>query len=138
MQNTLRDKFISAFEKDKKYIQSWLVSWDYQKQLKKRKYAYDNLLNDFFTFTGKEDLPRWMNWFEKDYPDYTQSAEVEKLALKSLENERTIFQKLGLSFNEEHYLNRIGLHNAHDFFLPQSYPVASRYKIKNVLDFVNR
>ena len=47
MQN-IRDKFISAFEKDKDKIKNWLVSWDYQKQLKKRKYAYDNLLNDFF------------------------------------------------------------------------------------------
>ena len=135
MPNTVRDKFIAAFEKDKNRIQSWLVSWDYQKQLKKRKYAYDNLLNDFFTFTGKEDLPRWMNWFDKDYPDYTQSAEVEILAQKSLENEKKIFQKLGLPFSEENYLMRVGLHNAHDFFLPQSYPVASRYQIKNVLDF---
>ena len=135
MQNTIRDKFITAFEKDKNRIQSWLVSWDYQKQLKKRKYAYDNLLNDFFTFSGKEDLPRWMNWFEKDYPDYTQSTEVEKLVRISLENEKKIFQKLEIPFSEENYLKRIGLHNAHDFFLPQSYPIATRYKIKNVLDF---
>ena len=134
MQN-IRDKFISAFEKDRDKIKNWLVSWDYQKQLKKRKYAYDNLLNDFFTFSGKEDLPKWMNWFDKDYPDYTQSKEVEALALKSLENEKKIFEKLGLPFNQENYLNRIGLHNAHDYFLPQSYPLAQRYKINNVLDF---
>lgn len=135
MPNTIRDKFISAFEKDKSYMHNWLVSWDYQKQLKKRKYAYDNLLDDFFTFSGKEDLPRWMNWFEKDYPDYTQSPEIEKLSLKSLENERKIFKQLELPFDETNYLKRVGLHNAHDFFLPQSYPVAARYKIKNVLDF---
>ncbi len=135
MSNQLRDKFIAAFEKDQPFIKSWLVSWDYQKQLKKRKYAYNNLLNDFFTFTGKEDLPRWMNWFDKDYPDYTQSPEIEKLAQKSLEIERKIFLKLSLPFAESNYLKRVGINNAHDFFLPQSYPMASRYSIKNVLDF---
>ena len=70
MPKTIRDKFISAFEKDKSYMHNWLVSWDYQKQLKKRKYAYDNLLDDFFTFSGKEDLPRWMNWFETKFEEF--------------------------------------------------------------------
>ncbi len=135
MSQQLRDKFIAAFEKDKHRIQNWLVSWDYQKQLKKRKYNYDNLLNDFFTFSGKEDLPRWMNWFEKDYPDYIHNEEIQKLAAKSLENEREIFKKLDLTLNELNYDKRVGLHNAHDFFIPQSYPVAARYQINNVLDF---
>ncbi|MBL0048722.1 MAG: methyltransferase domain-containing protein [Bacteroidetes bacterium] len=135
MPNQLRDKFIAAFERDKSRIQSWLVSWDYQKQLKNRKYTYDNLLNDFFTFSGKEDLPRWMNWFDKDFPDYTNSTEIEKLALKSFENEKQIFQNLGIPFTDQNYLKRVGVNNAHDFFIPQSYPRAARYKIKNVLDF---
>lgn len=135
MQQSIRDRFIEAFEKDRSYIHNWLVSWDYQKQLKKRKYNYEKLLDDFFTFTGKEDIPRWMNWFDKDYPDYIQNEEIAKLSAISLKNEQEIFRKLGLELNDFNYDKRVGLHNAHDFFIPQSYPLAPRYKIRNVLDF---
>ena len=42
---------------------------------------------------------------------------------------------MGLDYDFSDYHLNVGLNNAHDFYIPQMYPVQERYKIKNVLDF---
>lgn len=136
-QTNISELFQKAFSADKaKYIKKWLISWEYQDIRIKRKISYDSELpQNFYAFKGTEDLIKWMNWFEADYPDYFKNQQLSDLINKSEDNDKKIFSKLNLPFNFVNYDKRIGLHNAHDFMIPHLYPVPERYKIKRVLDF---
>ncbi len=137
MSHPISDKFFSAFEKDKsRYVKKWLVSWDYQEIRKKRGVKYqEDLPEDFFTFRGKEDLTKWMNWFQMDYPDYLPSSLVLPLIDKSKDKDEIILQKLALDYDFSNYNKRVGINNAHDFIFPQMYPAPERNRIRNVIDF---
>ncbi len=130
------DLFKDSYAKDKKYIKKWLVSWAYQikRNQKNQKYE-DTLPDDFYKFQGKQDLVKWMKWFLPKYPDYIGTEHLQNLINASLENDKKIIKELELDYDFSDYHLNIGLNNAHDFYIPQMYPVQERYKIKNVLDF---
>lgn len=133
----IEERFFEVFASDRdKFIQKWLVSWDYQEKRKKRKHAYQEAIaDDFFSFNGKADLVKWMNWFEKDYPDYLPETLTQPLVQKSLANDQKIFRDLGLQSDWVNYEKRIGLNNAHDSLFPQLYPVPDYAENRVVLDF---
>ncbi len=138
MEQDIQKKFLEVFNTDKpKFIRNWLVSWDYQVKRKKRGIKYDESLpSDFFEYNGPDDLVKWMNWFASDYTNYIPENLINPLIEQSLENDKKILSKLGLTYDfGDFYKNRIGLNNAHDFLIPSIYPVPERYRIKNILDF---
>src|ERR1700739_257642 len=137
MEPDIQSKFLEVFNRDKpEYIRSWLVAWDYQVKRKKRNVQYDpGLPSDFFSYHGPEDLVKWMNWFNFDFNNYLPESSINPLIEQSLANDKKILAKLNLDYDFTTYSKRVGLNNAHDFFIPTMYPVPERYKIKNVLDF---
>lgn len=137
MAEAVEQKFLSVLEKDRsQFIRKWMIAWDYQLTRKKRGLKYDSdLPEDFFSYAGKEDLVKWMNWFKTDYPDYFPSSLTEGLVKTSLENDRQILGALHLSYDFQNYNKRVGVNNAHDFLFPNLYPAPERSAIKNVIDF---
>jgi SAM-dependent methyltransferase len=134
--DTFEKKFTDSIQRDSAYIKSWLVAWDYQVKLKKRKVGYDgDKPSDFFSYNGPSDLLKWMNWFHPVYPDYFPGELTEPLVAESRRNDQRIAEAAGLAFDFPNYGKNIGLNNAHDFLFPQLYPVPERFKIKNVIDF---
>jgi SAM-dependent methyltransferase len=129
--------FVQAREKDKeRFIRKWLVTWQYQEIRKKRNIRYDEeIISDFFDFKGPEELVKWMNWFTSSYPDYIRTPELGKLVAQSRATDQRLLQQLNLDYDFSRYDDRAGVNNAHDFLLPQAYPVPERYRIRNVLDF---
>lgn len=73
--------------------------------------------------------------FMEKYTDYLPSALTQPLVDQSLENDKQILSKLSLNFDYKNYRQNIGINNAHDFILPNLYPVPERYRIRNVIDF---
>jgi len=137
MPEALEQKFLSVLEKDRSaFTRKWMIEWDYQKIRNKRGVQYDESLpQDFFSYKGKEDMVKWMNWFSASYPDYFPSELIKPLIESSIEVDKKILQNLGLDFNFSNYHKNIGLNNAHDFLFPNLYPVPERNKVKNVIDF---
>ncbi len=136
MTNPFSKRFAEIFEKDSRFIKSWLVAWDYQLGRNKRKLKYsEELPSDFYAFNGAGDLPKWMRWFMEKYTDYLPEELTKPLVDLSLENDKQIFQKLGLEFDFPNYRQNIGINNAHDYLLPTLYPVPERNRIRNVIDF---
>ena len=134
--DNIYDLFTKSYLKDKAYIKKWIISWDYQTKRNKRNQKYNNdLPEDFFNYKGKEDILKWMKWALPVYPDYVGSEYLQKHIDFSLENDKRIINELGLEYDFSNYHLNIGLNNAHDFFIPQMYPVPEKNKIKNVLDF---
>lgn len=128
--------FTERLSNDSQYIKKWLVSWDYQIKRNKRNRKYDNELpDDFYKFGGPQDLIKWMKWFLPEYPDYIKTEQLHNLIDESRKNDQRILKEIGLDHDFSDYHLNVGLNNAHDFFIPQMYPVQERYKIKNVLDF---
>jgi SAM-dependent methyltransferase len=129
-------KFQLAFEKDKPYIESWLVAWDYQNKRKKQKSAYQNEQpSDFFTYNGPADLTKWMRWFSPKYTNYLPDLLCTPLMRQSLETDKKILSGLGLQYDFSTYQDNVGINNVHDYLFPNLYPVPERYKIRNVIDF---
>lgn len=124
-------------EKDRsRFIQKWMIAWDYQQIRKKRGLKYDSTLpEDFFLYGGKADLVKWMNWFRADFPDYFPSSLTSGLLRTSRENDQKIIGELALSYDFTNYDRRVGINNVHDFIFPNLYPVPERNTIKNVIDF---
>ncbi|MGL4598105.1 MAG: class I SAM-dependent methyltransferase [Bacteroidia bacterium] len=136
LSSILESRFYEVLSKDKRFAPSWLVDWNYQKILKKRKVQYeDGVVSDFFEFKGQEELVRWMNWFTSDYPDYMKTPEVLSLIEKSRKNDQRVLESFDLNYDFSNYDLRVGINNAHDFLLPQIYPVPERNRIHTVLDF---
>jgi len=137
MAESLEQKFLSVLENDRsKFISKWMIAWDYQQIRRKRGLKYNNELpEDFFSYGGKDDLVKWMNWFHFDFPDYFPASLTEDLITASLENNKNIFKKLNLTSDFSNYDKRVGINNAHDFLIPNLYPVPEKNKIKNVIDF---
>lgn len=137
MSTTAFDKqFLEVFKNDSSYIKSWLVAWDYQVKRKKRKASYNGEQpSDFFSYAGPQDLVKWMKWFNPVYPNCYDTAITQPLIDESLVNDKKIISSLGLDYDFSNYHQNVGINNAHDFMLPQCYPVPERYKIKTVLDF---
>jgi len=130
------DLFIECYKHDKAYIKTWITAWDYQVKRNKRNQKYNNdLPDDFFNYNGKEDILKWMKWALPVYPDYIGPDNLQKFITESFENDKRVIKEIGLDYDFSDYHLNIGLNNAHDFFIPQMYPVQERYKIKNVLDF---
>ncbi|MBL7891061.1 MAG: methyltransferase domain-containing protein [Bacteroidia bacterium] len=136
MATTFDKQFFEIFEKDKAFIKSWLVAWDYQLKRKKRNVKYaEGQLSDFFSYNGPEDLTKWMRWFSPVYPSYFSKTLTQPLSEESLENDRRILSGLNLNYDFSSYHNNVGLNNAHDLLIPQLYPVPERNQIKTILDF---
>ncbi|MDQ3111273.1 MAG: class I SAM-dependent methyltransferase [Bacteroidota bacterium] len=135
--DTISAQFLKIREKDKdQFIKDWLVTWEYQEIRKKRKIGYDDeIITDFFEFNSAEELVKWMNWFGDSYPDYIGTEKVKELIAKSRKTDEQILSKLGQQYDMTRYDHRIGMNNAHDFLLPQIYPVPERNRIHTVLDF---
>lgn len=132
----LQQRFNDALSRDRGRAPEWMTRWDYQEGLKKRKRMYeDGVVSDFFTFGGAPDLLKWMSWFRTDYPDYINDDRITKLVDASRANDERITRSLGLELDTSVYDKRVGLNNAHDHLLPQSYPVPERARIRTVLDF---
>lgn len=137
MEKTLQD-FLHALDRDNaKYIKKWMLAWNYQLKRKKTNKRYEEgIISDFFDYKGKEDLVKWMNWFGKEpYKNYINPDILNDLIKKSHETDEAILSKLGLTYDFNVYDGTVGLNNAHDFFIPQMYPVPERNKIKTVVDF---
>ena len=76
----LEKRFHAALKRDVKRAPDWMVRWDYQRTLKRRKRTYeDGVVSDFFTFGGAEDLLKWMHWFRTDYPDFIRDERIAGL-----------------------------------------------------------
>ncbi len=132
---TIQRAFETALNQDKQFIKPFMASWDYQNKRKKRNVRYnEELPQDFFRFSDPDEIVKWMNWFSGEYPSYFDPAITNPLVSQSLVNDSEIFRKLNLVHKFETYEN-IGLNNAHDFFIPQSYPVPAEFEIKTVVDF---
>lgn len=131
----LTEQFYRILEQDRKYQQNWLITWQYQEKRKKRNVSYTDGPKDFSTFTSITELVDWFKWFHSDYPDYLGSSLVDPLIEKSEKTDREALSVLGLNLDFSFYRKNIGINNAHDFLLPQLYPVPGRYKIGRVLDF---
>ncbi len=136
MAHPFQQKFESVLERDKsKYVKPFIISWDYQAKRKKRGVKYSNgLPEDFYTFNGAQDIVKWMNWFSGEYPSFYKDELINPLIEKSKQNDIAILKNLGIDYDFNQYKN-VGLNNAHDFFIPQSYPVPKEFEIKTVLDF---
>lgn len=133
--SNIRKHFEAALAADKSYLRSFLTSWDYQVKLKKRGVKYqDELPQEFFEFSESEEILKWMNWFTGDYPNFMNTALTDPLMEASLRNDRAIMEALKLPTELSNYYN-VGLNNAHDFLLPQLYPVPEEFGIRTVLDF---
>lgn len=132
----LEARFNEALIKDRARAPEWMTRWDYQAGLRKRKRTYeDGMVGDFFTFGGAGDLVKWMSWFRSDYPDYINDERMARLVNASRANDERITKALGLNLQGSIYDKRVGLNNAHDHLLPQSYPVPERARIRTLLDF---
>jgi hypothetical protein len=135
-EDNFQKKFEALIERDrKKYIKPFMLSWDYQIKRKRIGMRYSSdLPNDFYKFNNKYEIINWINWFNGEYPNYIDDEKFDDLIKKSIAHDRQIMANYKLEINENLY-KKIGLNNAHDFFIPQSYPVPQEFKIKNVLDF---
>ncbi len=136
MRHPFQNKFESVLEKDRsKYVKPYVVEWDYQKKRKKRGVKYESdLPEDFYTYKGPQEIVGWMNWFKGEYPSFYKKEVIDPLYEQSLQNVKAILKKLDVIYDFANYKN-VGLNNAHDFFIPQSYPVPAEFEIKTVLDF---
>jgi SAM-dependent methyltransferase len=131
----LQQRFNDALARDRQRAPEWMARWDHREGLKKRKRTYeDGVVSDFFTFGGAPDLWKWMSWFLTDYPDYIKDQRMMKLVSASRANDERITRSLGLELDKAVYDKRVGLNNAHDHLLPQSYPMPERVRIRTVLD----
>lgn len=130
------NKFKTALENDKaKYVKSFIIAWDYQIKRKKRKLKYStDLPEDFYSFTGTKEIVNWMNWFKGKYPSFFKAELINPLVEQSKQNDAEILKKLDIAYDFNEYQN-VGYNNAHDFFIPQSYPIPEEFVINTVLDF---
>jgi SAM-dependent methyltransferase len=127
--------FEASLAADRSFIRPFMASWDYQVKRRKRGVSYqDELPQDFFRFGDPDEIVNWMNWFSGEYPDFIAPSFISPLEEQSLEYDRELLQKLGVAYDFDQYKN-VGLNNAHDFFIPQSYPIPQEHAIRNVLDF---
>jgi SAM-dependent methyltransferase len=134
----LQEVFLKTLEKDRaKHIKPWMVDWSYQKKRSRGNAKYEEgVINEFFAFNGKDDLVKWMNWFNPHYANYLPESLTQPLVEKSKELDKKILAKYGLSYDfETKYDDRIGINNAHDYLFPNLYPSPARNQIKTVLDF---
>jgi SAM-dependent methyltransferase len=131
------ESFKTSFERDKsKFINNWLVKWDYQVKRKKRKVAIEKgEPENFFIYNGPNDLAEWFNWLKEPSPDYLGNDSIDPLIKLSFSNDKKVIENLDLKVNLGIYRGNIGTRNAHDFLFPNLYPNPSRFKIKNILDF---
>lgn len=133
--NQIKQAFETAINRDRSYLKPFMVSWDYQVKRRKRKVKYEEELpQDFFAFSEPGEIVKWMNWFTGKYPNFYGSEKTQSLENKSRKLDEELLQQLGIEYDFGNYENT-GLNNAHDFLIPQSYPVPSEFAIKNVLDF---
>ena len=135
-EQALEERFKEALKRDSARAPEWMVRWDYQRILKKRKRAsLEGVVDDFFRFGGAGDLVKWMGWFREDYPDFIADERIASLVKASLANDEAILAKLGLTADLSAYEKRVGINNAHDYLLPNCLPVPARNRIRTVLDF---
>jgi SAM-dependent methyltransferase len=128
--------FDKALQQDRRYLRRWMVDWKYQRIRSRQKKRYaDGVISDFFDFKGVQEISGWMNWFTEDYPDYIGLERLGPLIAESRKLDTKVLERLGVKHDYTHYDLRVGINNAHDFLLPQSYPVPDRRKIKRVVDF---
>lgn len=131
----VEELFLQALKADKAYTKTWIVSWNYQKIMSRRKVKYNSaVISNFFGFKGASELTQWMNWFLAYYPDYIQNDAIRALVAKSRTTDERLLKQQGLDYVWTMCDNRIGINNAHDFMLPQVYPVPKRNRNKAVPD----
>lgn len=134
-EQALEQRFQQALQRDAAKAPDWMVRWDYQRILAKRKRNYeDGVVNDFLRFGGAEDLVKWMNWFRQDYPDFVQDERIAQWVKVSRANDERVLRALGLTADMSVYDRRVGLNNAHDLLFPLAIPVPVRNRITTVLD----
>ncbi|HRH37504.1 MAG TPA: hypothetical protein PK760_04120, partial [Flavobacteriales bacterium] len=135
-EGAIAQRFHDALKRDSSRAPDWMVRWDYQRIMKKRKRAsLEGVVDDFFAFGGAGDLVKWMGWFREDYPDFIGDEHVASMVGTSRANDDAVLKKLGLAADLSAYEKRVGINNAHDFILPSAIPVPLRNRIRTVLDF---
>lgn len=129
--------FQSYLEKDQQYIKPWMVSWAYQEQRKRRSKHYaEGLPQDFYEFSGPEDLKQWLNWnLTFPHPDYFLGTEEQSLIDLSTEIDMNVFRRAGIEVDEQQYKEIIGRRNMQDYRFAHFYPVPERQVPKRILDF---
>jgi SAM-dependent methyltransferase len=134
--NQFLEKFNSVLEGDRTdYVKPFIISWDYQENRRNRKKNYSNdLPSDFYSYSNPNEIVNWMNWFKGEYPSFYKNELIDPLFEKSKQNDIEILKILNVEYDFDKYRN-VGLNNAHDFFIPQSYPVPEEFSINTVLDF---
>ena len=133
--------FVQEFERtlarDKAYIQSWMVSWEYQEQRRRRKKTYESgLPQDFYQFQGKEDLQEWVNWnMSLPQPDYFPDDSARHLISLAAQRDLPLFRKVGVEVDEQQYSEVLGRANMQDYRLAHFYPTPERQEPFRVMDF---
>lgn len=129
--------FKDFLQRDRQYIKPWMVSWAYQEQRKRRSKHYDEgLPQDFYEFSGMEDLSQWVNWnLSFPHPDYFLGEAEQNLVDLSTEVDMEVFRQAGIQVDEKEYREIIGRRNMQDYKYANFYPVPERQEPKRVLDF---
>lgn len=129
--------FQNAYKNDLTgYIKPWMINWEYQDKRIKRKVKYkENLPQDFYKFSGPNDIIEWMNWVKVVKPNYFPSDIIDPLLIKSYDFDKKIIEKYNIPFDFSGYMGGIAMNNAQDFILANFYPMMHSNKNLKILDF---
>ena len=129
--------FQRMFQQDKPMIKPWMVSWAYQDQRIRMGKSYEeNLPTDFYSFSGEEELGKWVEWlFQYANPDYFRDEEADRLVALSAEVDLPLFERNGIAVEVGKYHEMLGRNNMQDYRLANMYPVPERYEPQTILDF---
>jgi len=128
-------RFNSQVEKDRKYIEDWMISWDYQEERKQHVKYPNEHPQSFDTYNGMADLIRWMNWIGKyTYPHQFPKSIIYPLIVDSIDYDTSILEEhVNVSGIEPPPVFTMGKYNAQDYLFQTMYP--KPFKIERMLDF---
>jgi SAM-dependent methyltransferase len=129
--------FEAAIHRDRAHIASWMVSWAYQDQRSRLDKRYNSTFpQDFYAFSGPEDLAQWVNWnLSFPHPDYFLDETGQDLIEQAAQVDLPLFGKNGIEVDSDKYRAVLGRRNMQDYRLAHFYPVPERYEVRSVLDF---
>jgi SAM-dependent methyltransferase len=115
-----------------KFVQDWIVNWHYQDG---QEGTYpEGQPQNFFEYSGPEDLITWFRWIRSPMPNYLPEEMMAPLMAESIERDREIFNLHNIPQNDGHF-DSYAILNAQDYLFTHLYPTPDRQSIKNVLDF---